>query len=403
MKQYFNKKPLKVILFLLLLFLPLANNFLELYFNCLNIFDFGIYQQAIFKLAEGLSWNPYVSVRDIHIFNEHFDPIIYLSVPFVWMSQFNPYSLLVFEWLFYVLTFFVIKKTLKNQNDFLLFILFFIALFSRSFLSAFTYPIHPVTWAIPLLVWLPSLIRDNKKKSILALCFILLITKETFCFGIFALSFFYLFKKDYRFFFQMFFLSSFFIIFELKLRPVWFGQTISYANNYLGDILAHPYDYLTKLLVDFDYKSFFKVLYPYLLPFVWIYKDILKDKKNFFKSDLWAVFLFSAPLLIIHFIINRYYVHHASKFGAIWLGLLISSQVFEKRLHKKKKIFLVLLFFFASSSSLYTKMIKHLTLQKRDHCTYDQEKLKDEETIQLYSSRMGKNQNRKSVKKIKET
>ncbi|HEY1088916.1 MAG TPA: hypothetical protein VGE37_14530, partial [Archangium sp.] len=44
-------------------------------------YDLGIYSQALARLAIDPP-NPWLSGRQIHVFNDHFDPILFLVAPF---------------------------------------------------------------------------------------------------------------------------------------------------------------------------------------------------------------------------------------------------------------------------------------------------------------------------------
>jgi hypothetical protein len=48
----------------------------KLHANCHHATDFSIYQEAIYKIAAFGDFNPFLYVRNVNIFNDHFDPII---------------------------------------------------------------------------------------------------------------------------------------------------------------------------------------------------------------------------------------------------------------------------------------------------------------------------------------
>ena len=74
-------------------------------YNCQNVIDFGIYQQAIYDIWTKFELNPYISVRHIKIFNDHFDPIVYLAAVFVGIVGQNPVSVILFESSYWVIDF----------------------------------------------------------------------------------------------------------------------------------------------------------------------------------------------------------------------------------------------------------------------------------------------------------
>ena len=69
--------------FLLISFLALVlfANLQGLSYNCFNAVDFSIYLQTIYEITIG-NFNPYITVRALRFFTDHFDPIIFLPALF---------------------------------------------------------------------------------------------------------------------------------------------------------------------------------------------------------------------------------------------------------------------------------------------------------------------------------
>ena len=82
--------------------LPLLLNIKSITYNCYSVNDFSVYQQAIYDILTLKEWNPYLTVRHINIFNDHFDPILYLAVFFTAIFGQGFQQLLIFEWLFFI-------------------------------------------------------------------------------------------------------------------------------------------------------------------------------------------------------------------------------------------------------------------------------------------------------------
>jgi len=61
---------------LILLALPLGLNLLKFENLCLNGYDIGIYHQAIVEMKIPGNMNPFLSVRGIPAFNDHFNPVL---------------------------------------------------------------------------------------------------------------------------------------------------------------------------------------------------------------------------------------------------------------------------------------------------------------------------------------
>ena len=76
-KTFYKVKYLLPVICILFSGLIIFVNIKGILLNCFHATDFGIYQQAIYDIAYNLDPNPFVSVRNIKIFNDHFDPIIF--------------------------------------------------------------------------------------------------------------------------------------------------------------------------------------------------------------------------------------------------------------------------------------------------------------------------------------
>ncbi|MCK5073524.1 MAG: DUF2079 domain-containing protein, partial [Bacteriovoracaceae bacterium] len=176
MKKFFTiaMKCLVVLSLGYLCFLPLVFNIVNLLNNCINIYDFGIYEQAIYEIAGGAGWNPYLTVRNIHIFNEHFDPVIFLAAPWALIFKYNPVCLVVFEWLWFAAIIVMIILISRKKNSFYE-TCFYIMLFclSRAIISGLAYPIHPTTWAMLPLFLIILYLYGNGFWGVFLSCFAL--------------------------------------------------------------------------------------------------------------------------------------------------------------------------------------------------------------------------------------
>lgn len=374
-----SKSRYYLVITVLLALIILIFNIYKIYHQCVSVIDYSIYQQAISELSTLKVWNPYVTIRDIFIFNEHFDPIIFLAVPFFKLMNFSVYSLAIFEWLWFFGFILLAYKTedVKDRKEFALLIALLFGL--RPILSAITFIGHPVTWAIvPLFFLVKGLYRDQFK-MVLYSSLVISIFKETLPFGVFFLSFFYLLKKEKTHFIILFVLGLFFILFELKFRKLLIGNTFSYGNSFIGDILANPISQTIYLFKTFHYKDFVKVFYPFVIPLYFLLKDL--EFKRDFCDPIIGVFFFLFPLIGIHFIINRYSFHHASKFSAILIGMVICSGVLKQIIKSRKYFILTLILFLASGISWHKKMFKLLVLSKSTKCEVVNERVKERNIV----------------------
>lgn len=194
--------------------------FKNIIFQCVNANDFAIYQQAIFEVAAGNSWNPYLTVRNLHILNDHFDPVFYLAAPLARLMNYSPLSLIIFEWLIFAFSLFLILKLIpqkKENKEFWIISVFLI--FSRSLLLGLEAPIHTTTWSMLGALLLPYLLK-TKKYNWLYLCLIYLcLCRESYIFMMSALIFYFLVNKNWKHFVASFSFLSYSVFFILNLDP----------------------------------------------------------------------------------------------------------------------------------------------------------------------------------------
>ena len=134
---------------------------LKLNSNCFHATDFGIYQEAIYKIAQLGDFNPYLYTRKVNIFNDHFDPIILLAAGFIKIFGQKGSNLIIFEYLFFLGIFayiFSIKNLRLEQKLYFSFCI----LFTKGLLSGLNFPIHPTTWSMFPCFLLPFLIKRNR-------------------------------------------------------------------------------------------------------------------------------------------------------------------------------------------------------------------------------------------------
>ena len=243
---------------------------------------------------------------------------------------------------------FILSIQRRESLSIKLYSLFFIFC-SRFILTAVSYPIHPVTWAILPLTGMTYFLLHEKYHKAFWCAVILFIFKETFAFGFFGLSFYFLTIKKIRLFSLYFVTSLVMIIFELKFRNMLLGGIISYANSYASQIFNAPLLIAEKVLRTFFSGAFWKGFAGYLIPFYYIIKYY--PPKKF--PNIYAPLFYIAPLIGIHLIIERFYFHHASKFGIVLSCICLFSGVLHKitSLPWKRQLIIILALFLPAMSS----------------------------------------------------
>ena len=166
--------------------LPLLLNIKGITYNCYNAADFSIYQQGIYDILTLKEWNPYLTIRNINLFNDHFDPILYLAVLFTAVFGQGFQQLLIFEWLF--LLGFIISICYIYRSDISKSIPYiFCTLTTTLLLAPLLYPIHPDTWSCLPLFWLTYVMLKKKISAVPILVFSTCLFKESFAFAFFPL------------------------------------------------------------------------------------------------------------------------------------------------------------------------------------------------------------------------
>ena len=335
--------------------------------NCFHATDFGIYQQAIYEIASTFDPNPYLTVRNIKIFNDHFDPIIYLAVPFVWLTNYSPVTLILFELLWFFGVFFYVYKKSETSAQWLLYSLFIIL--SKGVMTGFGFPIHPTTWSmLPAFILGVKIIEDDEK-WIIFLALSLLLFKEAFAFGIIGLSGYYLLRKRLKLFFILFFPALLNVVFVYFLRPVFMGEISSYAGMVLGGGIPA----IANKLLSVDYKAFFKVFYPFFIPLFIIFRQKIKHR-DWFSRELGVLF-YIIPLFLIHWLTNSIHFQYGLLMVSPLLALVLFSSESSLWIKNKKILSFSLFLFFLSSMGTHTKNFKSAFASKNKSCTFSKDRI----------------------------
>lgn len=370
------KRPLFLILSFILISGTLLYNIKRLLNNCIHAIDFSLYQQAIYGFTTG-DLNPYLTVRSINIFNDHFEPALFFAVPFAFLSNFNPASLLFFEWLWFAATFLSFYLVRKNTTN--VFYAILMIILCKGALSAIEYPIHPETWTILPIFWAIYFIYRNNFKAIILLSIFLCFFKEMFPFCIISLSSFYLLNRDLKKFGILLFTGILLTFIIFFIRPYFIGPIHGHGNSLLYGLLLNPIATIWGQIKTFYWLSFLKYYSPFFIPIVLL---ILKSRpiklKSILNSPVLAIFLFLFPIMLIFFLSGQLTSHH----HAIALSIgIVGAIVFHPQFDKlpAKGLTLAMIFFILSSGSYYRDVFKSvvLNIESTKKCTYGAHKKKN--------------------------
>ena len=363
--------------------LPLLYNFRRLYYHCVNFGDFGFYQQGMYEIGAGISYNPYITTRNLNILSDHFDPIIWLGAGWVKLFGYTSYNLAMLEWLFYIFTFVFVFIALKPKrvlsNRVLLSFTFLV--FSRGILSGLTFPIHPTTWSIlPLTVLIYFICRKSKLGVALSLI-TLQFFKEIFPIMGLGLAFFYLISRQIKFFFITLSISVGQLLFFFLVRPIFFKDPVPYNGGFISRLIDDHLFYVFNQLISFDYP--WKQVLPYLILYFITVGVNHRSFRSFFKSSELAVFCYMTPVVGLHILSGLVYHQHYVVLVVPFIALFIFGGALEKVASNKKLIAIAVIPVLWTSLSSHTKIIKGLLpwKTKYGHCTINESKASDSKAL----------------------
>jgi hypothetical protein len=346
---------------------------------CLHATDFSIYQEAIYRIADFQSLNPYLYIRDLNIFNDHFDPIFLAAVPWVRLWNYHPISLIIFElsWLLASLVF-IFKKTPGDWRDGLFFALLFVL--SKGVLTGIHFPIHPSTWSMfAILLWAYCLKKGRLLGIVLSTLF-LFSFREVFPIAVAISTLPLWIKKRYREAVPITLLSLLFIAI-IFTRPLWLGPTHSYAGQFLKSIIENPL-----LLFSFEkLKAFFKLFFPFIFVAIYLWKYQREEVRLKFRENpfLWQILFFSLPLIALHTVMGK--VHF--QYGPFLVTPLFCLLWFLYRPSSPKINAFFLIAFLLGSMGTITKFAKTGLAGKSKTCSIGENKRQE---IKMVQSLLGK-------------
>jgi uncharacterized membrane protein len=366
-----SKKTLTILtaILVIFIFIPLLSNLKGILNNCFHAYDLGLYQQAFYNMANG-DLNPYLTIRGLNIFNDHFMPIIFTSIPFVWAFDYHPSSMIFLEWSYYILflicIYFTVRKRPHNEIIFAL----FMAIFSKGILSALEFPIHPGTWSMFSWLILIYYIYKNNEKGIFIFSVFTCLFRESYPFSFFMLSLYYLYRKQFKLGSALLAFSVLYLSFIMKLRPLFLGPVYDYGGWIVEGLVRDPIDFFLNSFIKMDWKVPFKIFAPFIIPIVLVFK---RNSINW-SNKLIPCLLLLIPLFAMHFITGQFHFHYGPPFMAVLIGYLIYDENLWQVIKNKKLKYFIIFIFLITASSRYTKFIKFLATSKNNSCVVNDEK-----------------------------
>ena len=192
-------------------------------------YDLGIYSQALARLAVDPP-NPWLSGRQLFLFNDHFDPVLFLVAPFARLFPAVQVGLFV-EGLCALLALLPLGWLAREGRLSLrsLWLLGALLALHVGVTQGLGFPFHPTVWAMAPMAWLlAALLLERWRIALLALV-LLLGCKEEFPFVGLVLSPLLFMRAPRRVAWTFLIISAAWGLFALVLRPRLLGEVMPYA------------------------------------------------------------------------------------------------------------------------------------------------------------------------------
>ncbi|WP_181790913.1 DUF2079 domain-containing protein [Myxococcus llanfairpwllgwyngyllgogerychwyrndrobwllllantysiliogogogochensis] len=292
--------PLVVLVWLVFVVAPI---WIQAAHACFAHFDLGIYTQALARMSL-TEPNPWLSARQVYIFNDHFDPILWVVRPLVAVLP-PMWASLVGEALLVLLA---VAPLLWLQARGLLSraatgLLAAFLLLAPSAVEALKFPIHPTTWSA--LPWVMTGVAFHlRRNGWLLVSLVLLFTcKEEFAFVGIMLTVALWLRGERRFAVGVGVLSLLWLAGVYGLRPWLLGPSEDYGVRLRQGMEGGLLHYLALRLAPV-HLSRMGTLVLLLLPLgVWAWRERLKPD--------WAWLLVLLPMLGIRFLGMAWRFHYA--------------------------------------------------------------------------------------------
>ncbi|NMO17740.1 DUF2079 domain-containing protein [Pyxidicoccus fallax] len=261
---------------------------------CFAHYDLGIYTQALARMSLD-DPNPWLSARQVRIFNDHFDPILWLAKPLVPVLS-AMWAAVVTETLLVLLsTVPILWLHARGQLDRLsTTLLCAFLLLSPATTDAVKFAIHPTTWTMLPFVLLGIAYHFRKTALLFVSLVLLFACKEEFPFVGLMLAVALWLRGDRRLAVGVAVLAVAWLGFVNVVRPAWMGPVEDYGARLKRGLDAGLLSYVAERLAP-KHLSRIGTLAVLVLPVgIWAWRERLKPD--------WAWFLVLLPMLGIRFL-----------------------------------------------------------------------------------------------------
>ncbi|HAZ14144.1 MAG: hypothetical protein A2X86_02740 [Bdellovibrionales bacterium GWA2_49_15] len=355
-------------------------NLKRLSFLCMNANDFGIQLQAAMELSTLKSFNPFNTIMQIHIFNDHFDPgMILLAIPMMIFGP-HPELVMIVEWLAFVsiflFLFFTLRPTRLWSLDFLIPVT--LVVFSRSLLQGLEFPVHPGTSVmIVLFATTFAIIKDKNPFLIFALALLACSFREILSLMFVGMGGVYLLQGRFKVGLSTLLAGLLWLYLFLVLRPQILGEGANYGQTMLAGFSGLPLSgqlaLLFKKLIAFqvlEWKPFAGLLF---LSFLTLWKD-RPSWRLLLKHPLIPIYTAMLIGTVIHLFAGRLAHHHSIPIVTPLLCYLCYYPFMERSLFSRRWVIVAtLLLTIGTSIGRYTKFINNIILARGPRCDMSRE------------------------------
>ena len=318
-------------------------------------YDLGIYSQALARLAVD-GPNPWLSGRQLHLFNDHFDPVLFLVAPFARVFPAVQVGLFV-EGLCALLALWPLAWLSREGKLSLraLWMLGGVLTLHPGVTQGLGFPFHPTVWAMAPMAWLLAAVSLERWRVALLALVLLLACKEEFPFVGLALSPLVFLRAPRRVAWTFVSISAAWGLFALVLRPRLLGEVMPYASLPFRGIEDGLGAFFSTRLSRNALAAMGDLVVSFVPLLLWLGWERWKQRAPL---PLWA-FAALVPMLGIRFLSVAWRDHYgAVVVAAAVLGLAI---VVQARLVPWVVVISTLLLVLINDESLIKRDLKSLT------------------------------------------
>jgi len=221
-------------------------------------YDLGIFMQGVWLMAQGET--PFVTLRGLHLFADHFSPILLLFVPLYRLYP-HPFWFFLFQSFSFGLCALPLYRLSLRWLPSSSFALFFSlsSLLHPVFFSMLFFDFHPLVLSLPFLLWAVLAVEEGKTGQFFAAILFALSCREDLVLPVLCISLWGMFRGRGWCFFALIFAAFWFWLASTVMKDLSGAKEVFYFALYerwgktpleiLTNILSHPFAALKEMLM----------------------------------------------------------------------------------------------------------------------------------------------------------